>query len=76
LCELKGVLGGVGRLRGGNALLDDQGRARSGEPERPKFVGGFAVEVGCEVDSRGRESVRVKSTLRKILAARTTAYWT
>ena len=45
LRQLEGVLGEVGRLGGGDALVNDIRSFRGGQPEFPDFVGGFAGEM-------------------------------
>ena len=82
LRQLERVLGQVGGLGRGDALVNDVGRLGSGQPELPNFVAGFADEISLrdlrqKAGSPGSlpNSSGSKPPLRKILAARTTAYW-
>src|ERR1700738_4684388 len=45
LCQLERVLGQVGRLCGGDALVYDVRSFGGSQPKPPDFVGGFASQI-------------------------------
>ena len=81
LRQLECMLRQVGRLGGGNALIDDVRRLGCSQPEFPNFIRRFAGEVFLQFRQRYEPAAGFRPNssgsrppLRKMLAARTTAY--
>ena len=51
LRKLEGVLGEIGRLGGGDALVENEGETAGAEPESPDVLVGVAGEEACEIRS-------------------------